>query len=143
MSTDAKEGMTAEAAGERLLEIASSARGPLRLVMPYETSRVTIGGTPYKPVYGFTRGFDWDTGKVFVDIGPRLRAPTPELENDRQLLRRAVDTIGAIALQMRDNRVSPDDKLKAIADTLALFNTRTSTMMVPSVVEPAVGIKSA
>lgn len=127
MNAESKNGITVEEAATRLQQLAQRSRAPMQLVIPYETGRVMIGGTPSKPVFDFKPGFDWDKGKVFVDIGERLSAPSTEWENDRELLRRAVDTIGIIALQVRKERVSSDDKLRAIAKTLANFSTRVSS----------------
>lgn len=121
---DPKEGLPVGEAIAQLSHIASNADVPPRLVLPYESGIALAGATPFKPLLGFTQGSNFDHGKIFLEVGTRMRAPTAELAREAEALQRSVDALGAIGLILRNRRTSESDKLAAIAQHVAAFSTK-------------------
>ncbi|RKP44766.1 hypothetical protein [Pararobbsia silviterrae] len=108
--------MSVAEASERLAAIAARARArrETRLVVPFDPGFASVGGTPAKNVVSIHEGFDWDAGKVFIEVGtPRLFAPTDAQERLRKTLERAQNTIACIGFALR-SRASADGKLRIV-----------------------------
>lgn len=46
------------------------------VVVPVELAHTTIGGTPCRVISKVTRGFDWDSKTVFLDVDDKLTPMT-------------------------------------------------------------------
>jgi hypothetical protein len=132
MDNDALQGLTVEEAVAHLSAITSRTSTPLRLVVPYEPGPVLIGAKPAVPILNFAMGTDWDHGKVFANTIHKIRGPVVDLEKEQQLMRRAVNAIGAIAMHMRNDRISQEEKLRLVSETISRFNSK-SEPTVPAV----------
>lgn len=123
LSADPKDGMPVEAALEQLHRLSAGAHAPLKLVLPYESGFAMAGARPFKPVIGFHAGFDWDYGKIFVDVGVQMRAPSVELDQEAATLARAVGALGEIGLVLRNTRLTNEQKLRSIDAKISGFRT--------------------
>ncbi|WP_227461632.1 hypothetical protein [Cupriavidus pauculus] len=100
---------------ERLERIHAHDRRDSILVVPFNPGFVTVGGRPHKPVKSINPGFDWDSGKVFLELeGGVLMAPSEDIEKLRGHVRRYTEALGRIALALTNSGLPPDAKLKAI-----------------------------
>jgi len=124
MDNNAIPGISVEQAVQRLAAIAGSSAKHLKLVVPYEAGQVMIGCKPAVPVEDFTLGFDWDHGKVFAHPVLKIRGPVLELEKEQLLVRRAVNAIGSIAMHVRNERISPEHRLRLISEAIERFNCK-------------------
>ena len=124
MEENGNHGLTVEQAVAHLAAISGRSDRPLRLVVPYESGQVLIGAKPAVAIESFTPGIDWDHGKVFANPVHRIRGPVLELEQEQQLVRRAVNAIGSIASTMRNDRICQAEKLRLVAEAVARFNSK-------------------
>lgn len=120
---DPKEGLPVDDAIAQLSHLATGTDAPLRLVLPYESGVALAGATPFKPLLGFTQGVNFDHGKVFLEVGARMRAPSAELAREAETLQRSVNALGAIGLILRNRGATDEDKLRAIGQHVAAFST--------------------
>ncbi|QYY33695.1 hypothetical protein K2O51_31100 (plasmid) [Cupriavidus pinatubonensis] len=96
---------------ERLERIHAHDRRDSLLVVPFDPGYATAGGRPYKPVEAINPGFDWDAGKVFIELDVKLMAPNEELE--RLTFRRYQNAMGRIGLAL-NSALPPEAKLQAV-----------------------------
>ncbi|MDF3833261.1 hypothetical protein P3W85_09925 [Cupriavidus basilensis] len=89
------------------------------LAIAYDPGYAVAGGRPFKPVVAIHPGFDWDAGRVFLDVGPKLMAPNEDLQRLKALVRDYAETIGYVSLALRDTQLGAEAKLQAIDRTIA------------------------
>ncbi|WP_454056842.1 hypothetical protein [Cupriavidus sp. Marseille-Q8015] len=100
---------------ERLERIHAHDRRDSILAVAYDPGFVTVGGRPFKPVASINPGFDWDSGKVFLELeGGRLMAPSEDIEKLRAHVRKYTEAMGRIHLVLTNSGLPPEAKLKAI-----------------------------
>lgn len=58
-----------------------------KIVVPVEVAHVTIGGEPCEEIVRATRGFDWNSKTVFLDIDPESRLTVMSKEEYIDLVR--------------------------------------------------------
>ena len=89
------------------------------LAVTYDPGFATIGGKPFKPVLDIHPGIDWDAGRIFLDIGPKLMAPNEDLDKLKALVRDYSEAIGFVLLALRNTHLAPEARLQAISRTVA------------------------
>lgn len=71
----------------QLINILSSGNPDDDVVIPVVSANVTIGRSPTEEVTSVRRGFDWDSGRVFLQIGENKQLTTMSREEYNEHIR--------------------------------------------------------
>ncbi len=88
------------------------------VVIQIEPGHTTVGGTPCVPILRVHAGFDWDSGKVFLNPGQRLGIVGDELIALRERTNDTNETLAWIRMQLRDKRLTPEQKIAEVRNTI-------------------------
>jgi hypothetical protein len=111
---------TVDRAIETLMRFLDRDEGSPLVVAP-KTLHGSWGGLPTIPVTGFSRGFDWDSGKIFVATAVPIQAIGEEFEKERQGARDVSERLGWIYITINSN-IPDAAKLKGIREILRRRN---------------------
>jgi hypothetical protein len=91
--------------------------GESPLVLPRKTLFGSMGGQATIAITGFSRGFDWDSGKIFAVTDTPIQAAGDAFEKERMAARGINEQLGWIFVTLNSN--IPDvQKLKIIRKTV-------------------------
>ncbi len=110
-------GLTVNQVIEQLPRIAKQ-HGDNILVVGYDPGRITLGGSPYTPVTGLSIGFDWNHGKVFLQTEKKLGLAGDELEQLRNQINTAHESLYHVRRILDDKQLSDTQKFELIAETV-------------------------
>ena len=77
-----------------------------------------MGGQPVFHVVGLYDGFDWDDGKLFLELDFPVQAADAEFERERSVSRELSETIGFLYLALTHKHATAEQKLDAVVRTL-------------------------
>lgn len=120
--------LTVDQLRARLDEISASGHGDCPVLLPYDPGYATIGSRPTQPLTGLSVGFDWDHGKVHLDVPARVGVVDRELRSradrlDNLMLRLLLDLqrLGS------DQSVPLDQQVERIRQNAQAMYRRTNT----------------
>lgn len=99
-------------------ERAGRRAGETKLVVRRHALGGGIGATPIFNVVGLYNGFDWDDGKLFLDLDFPVHAAGDEFERERAMSREMSETLGFIYLALTRRGDTPEQKIRNIVSTL-------------------------
>lgn len=94
-AVDKPAALTVDQLRARLDEVSAAGHGDCPVLLPYDPGHATIGSRPTQPVTGLSVGFDWDNGKVMLDVPARVGVVDIEL---RSRLDRMSNLLGNLLL---------------------------------------------
>lgn len=88
------------------------------LVVRRHQLSASVGGQPVFNVVGVHTGFDWDQGKIFLELEHPVQAADDEFDRERAVSRELSETIGFLYLALPHKHATAAQKLDAVVRTL-------------------------